>query len=101
MNKTQEFYHRENHDMWMKGCIPLGQFITESEHKLDLGIWLNPSNGNPSFAIVYGDEGHQYISGTLSQYSKSGAIEADNPKNDYFNETIKRYNEYLKNKETK
>jgi len=101
MNKTQKFYHRENHDMWMKGCIQLGKFITESEHKLDLGIWLNPSNGNPSFAIVYGDEVHQYMSGTLSQYSKSGAIEADNPKNDYFNETIKRYNEYLKNKETK
>ena len=92
-----KFYHGKKHDMWIKGCIPLGQFITKSGHKLDLGIWENPRNGNPSFAIVYGEEGNQYISGTLNQYSRSGAFEADNPENDYFNETIKRYNEYLKN----
>ena len=88
-----EFYHGKEHDMWMKGCIPLGKFITESEHKLDLGVWLNPSNGNPSFAIVYGDEGSQYVSGSFRMY-ESGVPKQQ----DYFNETIKRYNEYLNNK---
>ena len=89
-----EFYHGKEHDMWLKGCIPLGKFITESEHKLDLGVWLNPSNGNPSFAIVYGDGGSQYISGSFRMY-ESGVPKQQ----DYFNETIKRYNEYLRENE--
>ena len=92
-DEEMEFYHGKEHDMWMKGCIPLGKFITESEHKLDLGVWLNPNNGNPSFAIVYGDEGRQYISGSFKMY-ESGVPKQQ----DYFNETIKRYNEYLKDK---
>ena len=99
MKETQEFYHGEKHDMWVKGCIPLGQFMTHKAYLLDLGIWENPISGLPSFAIVYGDEGHQYISGTLSQYLRSGATKADDIDNDYFNETVKRYNEYLENKE--
>ena len=96
MSETMKFYHGKDHDMWTKGCIPLGQFITidkdsKRKHKLDLGVWLNPNNGNPSFAIVYGDEGHQYISGSFRMY------ESGIPKQqDYFNETIKRYNEYLR-----
>ena len=61
-----KFYHGGGHDTWMKGCIPLGQFITESEYKLDLGIWEDPHDGKPSFAIVYGDAGHQYISQMVS-----------------------------------
>jgi hypothetical protein len=98
MKESNLFYHGENHDMWMKGCIFLGKFVTERDYKLDLGIWLNPNNGDPSFAIVYGEEGHQYISGNLSVYKRSGALDKDSDLNDYFNETIKRYNEYLKNK---
>ena len=95
MSKTMKFYHGKEHDMWMKGCIPLGQFVTDSEHKLDLGVWLNPNNGNPSFAIVFGKEGNQYISGSLSHHL---ALDKHAPINDYFLETIKRYNEYLKDK---
>lgn len=94
-DEEMEFYHGKKHDMWMKGCIPLGQFVTESNHKLDLGVWLNPSNGNPSFAIVYGEKGNQYISGSFRMY-KSSTKALENK--DYFNETIKRYNEYLNNK---
>jgi len=92
-----EFYHGKEHDMWTKGCIPLGQFVTHKDYKLDLGVWIDPHN-NPSFAIVYGNEGHQYISGSFRMYKRSGAIKAKNLDNDYFNETIKRYNEYLKDK---
>jgi len=95
MSETMKFYHGKNHDMWTKGCIPLGKFVTESEHKLDLGVWLNPNNGNPSFAIVYGDEGHQYISGSFKMYKSSTKALKDK---DYFNETIKRYNKHLEEK---
>ena len=94
-----EFYHGKNHDMWMKGCIPLGQFVTKRGYKLDLGIWEDHRNDYPSFAIVYGDEGNQYISGLLSVYERSGALDTDSDLNDYYNETVKRYNEYLKTKE--
>ena len=90
-----EFYHGKEHDMWMKGCIPLGQFMTHKACLLDLGIWENPNDGEPSFAIVYGSEGSQYISGLLSVYERSGALDRDSNLNDYFNETIKRYNEHL------
>tara|TARA_R110000751_G_scaffold2060_1_gene11155 strand:- start:1535 stop:1822 length:288 start_codon:yes stop_codon:yes gene_type:complete len=91
-----EFYHGKKHDMWIKGCIPLGQFITESDHKFDLGIWEDPHNGTPSFSIVYGKEGSQYISGSLKFYV--GELNKYATINDYFLETIKRYNKYLKNK---
>ena len=97
-DEEMEFYHGKEHDMWMKGCIPLGQFVTDSEHKLDLGVWLNPNDGEPSFAIVYGDEGSQYISGELNVYERSGALDKDSNLNDYFNETIKRYNKHLEEK---
>ena len=80
-----KFYHGENHDMWMKGCIPLGQFVSDSGHKLDLGGWEDPHDGEPSFAIVYAPEGHQYISGAFRSY-KLGS-------HDYQDETIKRYND--------
>lgn len=82
-----EFYHGKNHDMWTKGCIPLGQFVTDHDYKLDLGVWINPRTGNPSFAIVYGPEGHQYI---------SGQTRLNTHEDDYYKETIKRYSEYLK-----
>ena len=95
MSETMKFYYGKNHDMWLKGCIPLGQFVTEGGHKLDLGIWEDHRNGTPSFAIVYGDEGNQYISGLLSVYERSGALDRDSNLNDYFNETVKRYNEHL------
>ena len=98
MSKTMKFYHGKNHDMLTKGCIPLGQFVTEGGHKLDLGVWLNPNDGEPSFAIVYGDEGSQYISGELNVYERSGALDKDSNLNDYFNETIKRYNKHLEEK---
>jgi len=99
-DEEMKFYHGKEHDMWMKGCIPLGQFVTidkdsKRKHKLDLGVWLNPNNGNPSFAIVYGKEGNQYISGSLSHRLE---LDKHAPINDYFLETIKRYNEYLNNK---
>ena len=95
MSETMKFYHGKNHDMWTKGCIPLGQFVTEGGHKLDLGVWLNPNNGNPSFAIVFGKEGNQYISGSLSHHLK---LDKHAPINDYFLETIKRYNKHLEEK---
>ena len=80
--------------MWMKGCIPLGQFIDDIGNKLDLGVWEDNRDGEPSFAVVYGDVGHQYISGILSLYKEQGN------RTDYQDETIKRYNEYKKeNKE--
>ena len=97
-DEEMEFYHGEEHDIWMKGCIPLGQFINESGHKFDLGVWEDVRYGNPSFAIVYGSEGSQYISGELSVYARSGALEANSELNDYLNETVKRYNKYLKDK---
>tara|TARA_Y100001951_G_C11039301_1_gene129328 strand:- start:14 stop:286 length:273 start_codon:yes stop_codon:yes gene_type:complete len=84
-----KFYHGKKHDMWLKGCIPLGQFVCEIGNKLDLGMWLNPHTGSPSFAIVYGPEGHQYISGLLEIYHSN-----QSHKEDYFDETVKRYNEY-------
>jgi len=98
-DEEMEFYHGKEHDMWMKGCIPLGQFVTKRGYKLDLGIFEPERiNGTPSFAIVYGNEGNQYISGLLSVYARSGALDKDSGLNDYFNETVKRYNEYLKDK---
>ena len=99
MSETMKFYHGKDHDCWLRGCIPLGQFVTEGGHKLDLGIFEpDRINGTPSFAIVYGNEGNQYISGLLSVYERSGALDKDSNLNDYFNETIKRYNKYLKDK---
>ena len=99
MSETMKFYHGKNHDMWTKGCIPLGQFVTNRGHKLDLGIFEpDRINGTPSFAIVYGNEANQYISGLLSVYERSGALDKDSNLNDYFNETIKRYNKHLKEK---
>jgi hypothetical protein len=100
MSETMKFYHGKNHDMWTKGCIPLGQFVTmdkdsKRKHKLDLGVWLNPNNGNPSFAIVFGKEGNQYISGSLSHHLE---LDKHAPINDYFLETIKRYNKHLDEK---
>ena len=97
-DEEMEFYHGKEHDMWMKGCVPLGQFINESGHKFDLGIWEDVRHGEPSFAIVYGSEGSQYISGELSVYARMGALKANSELNDYLNETVKRYNEYLNNK---
>ena len=96
-----EFYHGEKHDMWLKGCIPLGQFVTNRGHKLDLGIWEDVRHSEPSFAIVYGSEGHEYISGVLDIYARSGELDKESNLNDYFNETVKRYNKYLKDKEKK
>ena len=84
-----EFYHGKTHDIWTKGGIPLGQFVTDHDYKLDLGVWINPHTANPSFAIVYGPEGHQYI---------SGQIRHNQLEDDYYKETIKRYSEYLKTK---
>ena len=96
-----EFYHGKEHDMWLKGYIPLGQFVTNRGHKLDLGIWEDVRHSEPSFAIVYGSEGHEYISGELDIYARSGALDKESNLNDYFNETVKRYNKFLKNKEKK
>jgi hypothetical protein len=98
-----KFYHNKDHDMWTKGCIPLGRFVTESDQKLDLGIWIDPRNGDTSFAIVYGDEGHQYISGDFILHLRLKAIEENfvlskSYIQDFYIETIKRYNEYLKDK---
>ena len=100
MSETMKFYHGKDHDCWLRGCIPLGQFVTidkdsKRKHKIDLGVWLNPNNGNPSFAIVFGKEDNQYISGSLSHHLE---LDKHAPINDYFLETIKRYNKHLKEK---
>jgi len=89
-----EFYHGKNHSMWSY-CIPLGGFISENGRKYDLGIfeetWKDGSK-HQSFAIVYGKEPSQYMSGDISYLNHDYG-------KDYAIETIKRYKEYLAKKE--
>ena len=90
-----KFYYGKDHDTWKRGCIPLGQFKSEEDgsHEFDLGVWLNPHDNSPSFAIVYGYKDHQYMSGDFETYVKlshRGTI------SDFHLETIIRYDKYLK-----
>tara|TARA_R100000030_G_scaffold2973_1_gene2294 strand:- start:477 stop:776 length:300 start_codon:yes stop_codon:yes gene_type:complete len=81
-------------------AVPLGQFTSKDGNKYDLGILeeANQSSDDKmlSFAIVYGKEPREYISGHIRDldHEFGGWFSGD-----YRTETIKRYREYLKNKQ--
>ena len=73
-------------------CIPLGPFISEDGRKYDLGAYVDKKYNEFSFAIVYGKEDSEYISGDVFDLNhKFGGWSSG----DYRTETIKRYKEYL------
>ena len=75
-------------------CIPLGPFVSEDGRKYDLGAYVNKKYNEFSFAIFYGKEDSEYISGDVFDLNhKFGGWSSG----DYRTETIKRYKEYLKN----
>ena len=89
-----KFYWGKNHQMW-DYCIPLGQFISENGRKYDLGIFeetFKSGHKHASFAIVFGKEDSEYISGDVFDLNhKFGGWSSG----DYRTETINRYKEYL------
>lgn len=84
-----DLYFPDN-EMWDNvNCIQLGKFELDGE-KYDLGVYINPVHTNfVSHAIVYGNKPSDYLSGYLS-------LPIDNI---VCKENIKRWNQYLKNKE--
>ena len=92
-----KFYWGKDHQMW-NYCIPLGPFISENGAKYDLGAYVVKKNNEFSFAIVYGKEDWEYISGDVfdldDEFGGWGS-------GDYRTETIKRYKKYLKKSENK
>tara|TARA_E500000318_G_C3401976_1_gene150152 strand:- start:42 stop:320 length:279 start_codon:yes stop_codon:yes gene_type:complete len=88
-----KFYWGKNHQMW-DYCIPLGPFISDDGRKYDLGAYVDKKYNEFSFAIVFGKEDSEYISGDVFDLNhKFGGWSSG----DYRTETIKRYKEYLKN----
>lgn len=90
------FYHGANHSIWKNGGIPLGKFIS-GDNTLDLGVTVNkhPHHHDDeyigvSFTIVYGTGDDDYLSSCFLAYAFAES------NFDYFDETIQRYNKYLR-----
>ena len=73
-------------------CIPLGPFISDDGRKYDLGAYIDKKYNKFSFAIVYGKEDSEYISGDVFDLNHEFGGWSGG---DYRTETIKRYKEYL------
>ena len=67
-----KFYWGKDHQMW-NYCIPLGPFISENGAKYDLGAYVVKKYNEFSFAIVYGEEDWEYISGDVDFWIKNAA----------------------------
>ena len=66
MNKEELFYPEALDWMWTY-CLYLGPYTDEHGSNYDLGVFLDGSFGRASFAIVYGNEDGQYISGSIDR----------------------------------
>lgn len=78
---------------WMWNyCLYLGEYEDNGE-RYDLGVYIHPKRKDDvSFAIVYGPEDGQYISGPIenAQYF----LDSKEPRHNAYRETIKRYQEF-------
>jgi hypothetical protein len=72
-------------------CIHLGKF-KNGKHEYDLGVYC-PCAGDVSFAIVYGNEPGDYISGDIGY--TIGTCDREHKL-----ETIKRWEEYKKKRDS-
>ena len=57
-------------------CLYLGSLELIDGKKYDLGVYEKPSGG-VSHAIVYGDEGHEYLSGDINFMSRTAVTRAN------------------------
>jgi len=89
------YHHGEDHNIWTY-CVHLGPY-THDGINYDLGIYEEGILG-PSFAIVTGEEPHEYISGEVSCVMR-GVRDSGSPRNPVYEETIKRYEEYKQQQE--
>ena len=96
-----------DHHIWTY-CLNLGEFTDPKGKEWELGVYVHPRQSSRphtreiSFAIVYGPEPHQYISGAVKHpldrmaRSKAGIVCERSTSADAQEETLRRLAEHSK-----